>query len=64
MNPNLMVQMRNFKVKVRNLDVPSPPVQLVNKILSEVVAKSVVSVDLKTNQSLESLQSGMHILLA
>ena len=60
-NPNLVVPIKNLKVKIRNLDSPPPPSQLVNKILNEVVAKSVVSVDLKTNQSLEMLQNGVYL---
>ena len=57
-NPNFVVPIKGFKVKVKSLGIQSPPSQLVNKILSEVVAKSVLNVDLKTNQSLETLQKG------
>ena len=57
-NPNLVVPIKNLKINVRNLETPSPPSQLVSRILSEVVAKSVTNVDLKTHQSLEMLQNG------
>eukprot|EP00795_Rhopilema_esculentum_P001366 gene1366-15771_t len=61
-NPNVVIPIRNFKLKVQNLNVPSPPSQLVSKVLSEVVAKSVTSVDLKTTHSLETLQNGMIVV--
>jgi len=58
-NPNLVVPIKNLKINVRNLETPSPPSQLVSRILSEVVAKSVTNVDLKTHQSLEMLQNAI-----
>lgn len=59
-NPNVVIPIRNFKIRVKNLNAPSPPAQLVNNILSEVVSKSVTTVDLKTRHSLEDLKNGMH----
>ena len=60
MNPNVVIPIRNFKIRVKNLNAPSPPGQLVNKILSEVVSKSVTTVDLKTTHSFEELKNGEH----
>ena len=57
-NPNVVIPIRNFKIRVKNLKAPSPPAQLVNKILNEVVSKSVTTVDLKTTHSFEDLKNG------
>eukprot|EP00794_Sanderia_malayensis_P018865 gene18865-20765_t len=52
-NPNVVIHIRNMKIKVLNLESPTPPPQLINKILSEVVSKSVSSVDLNTLKDTE-----------
>ncbi len=58
MNPNVVIPIKNLKIKMMNLESPTPHPQLINKILSEVVAKSVSSVGLKSSSSEESEMNG------
>lgn len=52
-NPNIVISVRNWKMRVIDIQASLPPPVLVNRVLTEVVNKSVHTVDLNSRVSVE-----------
>lgn len=54
-NPNIVVPVKNWKIRVIDIHAPLPPKVLINRVLSEVVSRSIPHVDLNSKQSIEQI---------
>lgn len=57
-NPNVVIPVKNWKIRVIDIQSSRPPNVLVNKVLSEVVSKSIHQVDLKSQPTIDEQISG------
>ena len=57
-NPNIVVPVKKLKIRVTDILAGVPPSILVNRVLTEVVNRSIPTVDLNSRQSVEQLIIG------
>ena len=57
-NPNIVVPVKKLKIRVIDILAGVPPSILVNRVLTEVVNRSIPTVDLNSRQSVEQLIKG------
>jgi len=57
-NPNVVIPVKNWKIRVVDIQSSRPPNALVNRILGEVVSKSVSQVDISSKLTIEEQLSG------
>lgn len=62
-NPNIVISVRNWKMRVIDIQASLPPPVLVNRVLTEVVNKSVHTVDLNSRVSVEKQINGTYFVL-
>ena len=58
-NPTLGVTIRNLQIKMMDLHSQAPPHLLINRVLNDIVSKTLGKVDLKTAPTLEGQMNGM-----
>ena len=57
-NPNIVIPVKKLKIRVIDILAGVPPSILVNRVLTEVVNRSIPTVDLNSRQSVELLING------
>jgi len=57
-NPNIVVSVKNWKLRILDMQATPPPQVLVKRVLTEVVNKSLPVVDLKSKGSVEKQING------
>ena len=57
-NPNIVVPVKKLKIRVIDILAGVPPAILANRVLTEVVNRSIPTVDLNSRQSVQQLING------